>query len=173
MVLHKKISFHNHEVVGAQKVKDWMTELGFSAQETNRVTKLVRQHQYRFYNDSSRTTIRKWLEELGSKQAYLDQLHVRYADRKGNPKNDGKPLYTQEQRELEHIVADMIQKGEIVFPDELKVGWRDFHKLNIPRDKHKEAMSNMLGIVRANKERNTRPYLLEYLERNYAGKKDD
>ncbi len=156
-------------MVGAKKTQAWMESLGFPKHEVTKVTRLVRQHQFRFYKDSNPETIRRWCEELGSYQAFKDQLAVRYADRRGNGKNLGKPAQTKELYELEVLVASMIDDNLLVFPADLKVSWKDITNLKIPKTKHKEAMANMLGIVRADKTRNTREYLLDYLKRNYTG----
>lgn len=162
----KRITFHMHEIVGANNVYNWMKELEFQHTECVRVSKLIKHHQFRFYEDSNRSTIRKWLEEIGH-QGFEDLVIVRLADRAGNLKNKDKPLYTKELTSLINIVNEMITTREVVFVEDLAIGYKQLNKLGVDKKQQKEAISNMLGIVRSDSSRNTTEYLTQYIQKNY------
>lgn len=162
-----KISFHDHENVGAKIVNDWMKEMEFPDEDRVLVTKLVKHHQWRFYPDTHESTIRKWLERLGSEKAYNYLMNLRIADRAGNLANEDKPLHTTEHLAFKVRVEQILKKYNIIFFSELAVRKKDLRKLNIPKEKDYEILTNMLGIVRNKPERNTKEYLTSYIIRNY------
>lgn len=163
----KKVTFHKHEIVGATMAYNFMKRIGFDQKDIEKVTKLIRYHQFRFYSDTKPTTIRSWLQKLG-RDCYPDIIHVRLADRAGNDKNENKPVITKEIQQLKDLCDEMIQKKEVVFPEDLVIKKHELFKLDIPKQYHKEAMANMLAIVQAKPARNCRQYLVKYLKENYG-----
>ena len=72
---------------------------------------------------------------------------------------------------LLNVTQDQLDVG-MVYYENLTVDKEDFRRLQIPKSKYQEALSNMVAIVEANPSRNTRKYLLGYLKRNYEKKND-
>ena len=160
----KKVTFHKHEIVGAQQAYDIMNRLGFTRSECEHVSKLVRHHQFRFYEDSSDKTIKKWLQKLGKN--WEDVFKVRLADRRANPNNKGKPDMPLETATL--LTRCRQVSKSMVFPEQLYVKRADFFRLGVPRERHGELMSNLLAMVETNKIKNQKRSLERYILKNYS-----
>ena len=65
-VIDGDATFHNHEVVGASLVYNWMKEYKFSTSDIQYVVKMVRHHQWRMYSDRIKLTCRDcgWKKEF-------------------------------------------------------------------------------------------------------------
>lgn len=165
----KKVTFYNHEVVGATQTYDFMKRIGFTEGEAQRVSLLVRHHQFRFYEDTSDKTITKWLQTLG-KTGFYSIMKLRLADRAGNLSTKGKPEKTKEFSELFERCDKMIRKGEVLFIEDLQVKTSDLYRLNIPKKRHKEAMRSALAVVTLDKKKNQKKILIEFLRKNFSAK---
>lgn len=160
-----RVHFYKHEVVGASIVYKWMKEHKFPHDKIEYVTTLIRNHQFRFSVDSKDKTIRKWIQSVGK---YWEHLFIlRCADRRGNKKKGHLPGFTAEMQQLKQKVYQLISEERVVFKEDLAVQPIDLFKMNIPKEKHKMIIANMLGIVLHNKERNNRSYLIQYVKTNY------
>jgi hypothetical protein len=100
----RSVSFHKHEVVGANKTREMLTRLGYPAEVVEDVAILVRHHQFRFYPDTKDETIQKWMRKLGKNSSGQERwklvMLLRLLDRGGNDKNKNKPLITKAWNEL-------------------------------------------------------------------------
>jgi len=164
-----KVTFYKHEVVGARQTEQKMHRLGFEEEKIQKVSKLVRMHQFRFYSDTSDKAIKKWMQTLG-KQGWIDMIHVRLADRAGNLKNKDKPVIYKELYELMARANKMIKNQQIVFEEDLQVKRMDFYRYGVPEEKHNELMANLLGMVMVDKKKNQKHILVEYIKKYYSSR---
>jgi tRNA nucleotidyltransferase (CCA-adding enzyme) len=169
---NKKVSFHKHEIVGATQTFNFMKRLGFRSDEIEYVVKLVRWHQFRFYEDTNSKTIKKWLQTLG-KNDWKDLILLRKADRAGNLKNKDKPIETKELKELIKKCEDIIKNKEIVFIEDLQLKKADLFRLGVSNAKHKEIFVNLLAIVQSDHSKNNKKQLLEYVKQHFLDKSND
>lgn len=171
--MSKTVSFHKHEVAGVQKTKTMLTRMGVDPNTIKDVSILVRNHQYRFYQDTKDETIIKWMRKLGKDASgytrWKKLMLLRLYDRAGNDKNKSKPLVTKEWKEL-WVKCEKLNKGLVYFED-LVIDEKELIKLKVPTNKIQEALSNMIGIVQSNVDRNNKKYLKDYIKRNYGAKK--
>jgi len=161
-----KVSFHKHEIIGANLTRDFMKRVGFTSSETNRVAKLVSMHQFRFYEDTTDKAICRWLQKLG-KQGFADIIRVRLADRQGNDKNLHKPPITKELQSLLERCDALIKQKKVVFLENLQLKKSDLNKLGVPKERQGECISAMLAIVAKSPRKNQKKILIKYVEKNY------
>jgi tRNA nucleotidyltransferase (CCA-adding enzyme) len=163
-------SFHNHEVVGATMTYNWMKQYKFSTDQIKYVTKLVRGHQWRFYEDSTEKSYRKWLQTTGRSE-WRDLVRLRIADRKGNRAKSGRPGITREMKDLIRKCRAIIRIGQPLFIEDLAINGDDLKVLGLKPGKiYKDIFSNIMGIVTSDPSRNNRDWLLSYVDRNYIQK---
>lgn len=79
----KIITFYNHEVVGARIAKNIAFRLKFSKNETERLFKLVRWHQFTVDEHQTDKALRRFIVKVG-KDNLDDMLELRHADRIGS-----------------------------------------------------------------------------------------
>lgn len=168
------IHFYKHELESARLMYTWMKEYHFSNQEIVYVTKMVRNHQWRFDDTTKPKAIRKWLHEVG-KDDWRDLITLRAMDRAGNllKMQLGKSIVTSKMRELSQIAEDMIASKIPIFKEDLAITGEDIKTLGIPTGPiYKEIFSNLLGIVLNDPKKNEKQWLLAYVEKQY-GKKNN
>lgn len=83
-------TFYNHEVVGTKITKQILSDLKFSHETINRVTKLIRWHM--FFSDTDQITksaVRRMISNVGRENIW-DLINLRICDRvgTGRPKED-------------------------------------------------------------------------------------
>lgn len=149
-----KVSFHKHDIVGAQKTKEMMENLGFNLKDTEYVSSLVRWHQFRFYPDTKESTYYKWIQKVKSKNIY-DLFKLRAADRAGNLKNKDKPAINKE-------FKDLITKVDFLLNKEcsLCVSKADIAKLGIQKEDMNYVIGCLKSAVYSGKLKNTKSDLL-------------
>ena len=84
----EKVSFHNHEKVGAEIIRDVMLRMKFSGADTKFVETLVSEHMFGYNKDvSDKTLIRhfKRLEDAGI--SIEEYMIMQYSDYQANMKN--------------------------------------------------------------------------------------
>lgn len=168
-----RIHFFRHEVEGASIIYNWMREYKFSTKDTEYVSKLVRHHQWRFEENSRDKTIRKWLQKVG-RDSWRDLITLRMADRRGNFAKKDKPMMTTHMFRLQARVQEILDRGDAVFKEDLKINGHDIKALGIPPGPlYKEIFANMLGIVMQDPERNTKEWLTNYVKKNYTKEPSD
>lgn len=166
-IIKGQATFHNHEVVGASIAYEWMKKYKYSNDEIQYVVKMVRNHQWRFMEDSKEKTYRKWLQKVG-KHHWRDLVRLRIADRKGNRAKENRPGMTRHMKDLVRKVRKIINSGQPIFREDLAINGDDLKKLGVrPGKVYKEIFSNMLGIVLNDPSKNTPEWLSGYVERNY------
>lgn len=171
-IINGDATFHNHEVVGATIVYNWMKDYKFSNADIQYVVKMVRHHQWRFTDETTEKTYRKWLQEVG-KHHWRDLVRLRIADRKGNRAKAGRPAMTRKMKQLVKIVRTIINKGQPLFVEDLAVNGDDLRTMGLkPGPEFKNIISNMLGIVVNDPSKNTKEWLTAYVQRNYINKEN-
>src|SRR5690606_37902965 len=80
-----------------KEVTSWMKSMSFNKAEINYVSKLVRWHQWRFYDDTTERAYRSFILRFGAEH-WKDIFDLRIADRAGNQRivDTGRPLQTNE-----------------------------------------------------------------------------
>jgi hypothetical protein len=150
-----KVSFHKHDVVGAQKTREMMENLGFKPNNTEYVSSLVRWHQFRFYPETKENTIVKWIEKVKPGYVY-DLIRLRLADRSGNLKNSNKVLLNKE-------LADLIEKLEVLIPKTVSyiyINKYDLMELGIEKKDQNYVIGCLKSKVFSDKLNNSRTDLL-------------
>ena len=80
-----EIHFYNHEVIGAEYVKEWMEEYKFSNDDIKFVTTLVRQHMWGYKEKCNNNTFIKKINVLtDAKCSIYDFVKMIYCDNQGN-----------------------------------------------------------------------------------------
>ncbi|HFC10609.1 MAG TPA: CCA tRNA nucleotidyltransferase [Candidatus Kaiserbacteria bacterium] len=88
----KDWTFHGHEVVSARIIKKVLSDLKFSRETINRVTKLVRWHM--FFSDPDKITlsaVRRMISNVGEENIW-DLLNLRICDRVGTGRPKEQPF---------------------------------------------------------------------------------
>lgn len=76
------ITFYNHEIVGAGITKNILSRLNFSKKDRDKITTLVRWHQFTVDENQTDATLRRFIKRVG-KENLKDMLDVRIGDRLG------------------------------------------------------------------------------------------
>jgi len=163
-----RVHFYKHEVQGMIIADNWMKSLKFSNKEREYVTRLVRNHQWRFQADSKDKTIRKWLRDVG--EDWRDLVTLRACDRKGNLAKAGKSAVTKHMRELIERAENILQKGDPIFNSDLAINGNDLKALGIkPGPIYQQIFQDAWALVINEPHRNTKEELLEIVRRKHVG----
>lgn len=167
------VSFHKHEIVGASIAFNVCKRLGFEPEQTQYVTNLVRHHMFFFNEEASDKAVKKWLFKVG-KSNWKDLILLRIADRKGNRACKGKPAVTKKIRTLEQKITQFIEKGDIIFREDVALTQSQIKELlkKCPRapEKINDVYRNLIGILNKDKQRNTTQWITEHLLKAYGPK---
>jgi putative nucleotidyltransferase with HDIG domain len=158
-----EISFWSHDAIGAEIAFNIGTRLEFGKTLTQYLVNMIRHHMFRFEDDVSDRTIRRWLTQVG--KDWEDLFLLRAADRQGNMAKLDRPSWTLEMIQLQAQAHRVIDKTNIIFPEQLVVSKEEVKY--IVGDKVKEAIPSLVRLVDDNPERNTREWIISYLERVY------
>ncbi len=117
-------TFYNHEYIGAKIANKIMTRLRFSADDTKRITNLIRNHMF-YYNVDEVTahSVRKLIAKTG-KENLKDLIDLRIADRLGSDVKKAKPYKL---RHLEYMMEKV--QNDPVSVKELKINGNDLIKV--------------------------------------------
>lgn len=74
-----RITFHGHQVVGADMAGKALARLGYGERLTSQVSELIRYHMFEYMTQSGDTPIRRLVDRLGH-DAVRDLLELRRAD---------------------------------------------------------------------------------------------
>lgn len=163
-----RIHFYKHEVHGMILADEWLKKLKFSNKEREYVTRLVRNHQWRFQTDSKDKTIRKWLRDVG--KDWRDLITLRACDRKGNLAKAGKSAVTRHMRELCERAENILSRGDPVFNTDLAINGNDLKALGIkPGPIYKQIFQDAWALVINEPHKNTKEALLETVRRKHVG----
>lgn len=121
----------NHEEVGADIARSFMTRLHYSKNRINRVTQLVQHHMFPYFQAHSGA--RKFLNRVGGDpQMAQDLLALRESDAHGKADGTMRP-YDEEQIALNRqLLQEVLDKDEAVTVKNLAVSGTDLMALGIP-----------------------------------------
>jgi poly(A) polymerase/tRNA nucleotidyltransferase (CCA-adding enzyme) len=149
-------TFYNHEYVGAKLADKLCRNLKFSADDTFRITNLVRNHMF-YYNADEVTaaSVRRLIKKVG-KENLKDLIDLRIADRLGSGVPKAEPYKL---RHLQYMFERV--QNDPVSVKMLKINGSDLmNDLKIPASpKIGEILDLLLGEVIENPENNTKEYL--------------
>jgi poly(A) polymerase/tRNA nucleotidyltransferase (CCA-adding enzyme) len=149
-------TFYNHEYVGAKLADKLCRNLKFSADDTFRITNLVRNHMF-YYNADEVTaaSVRRLIKKVG-KENLKDLIDLRIADRLGSGVPKAEPYKL---RHLQYMFERV--QNDPVSVKMLKINGTDLmDDLKIPASpKIGEILDLLLGEVIENPENNTKEYL--------------
>tara|TARA_Y100000310_G_scaffold118047_2_gene116781 strand:- start:9049 stop:9810 length:762 start_codon:yes stop_codon:yes gene_type:complete len=162
-----RLTFHNHEVVGEQIVKELFPRLGFNEKITQDVSHLVRHHMFRFTPESKDKALRHWLLRVGPD--WYDLLLLRLADRRGNRAKQDKAPFTSQMNGLATRVNRVIGENPVVFETDLDITREEIKQLAEDVD---EIIPALVGLTNNEPEKNDNVWLKEYIKRVYATPSD-
>jgi len=122
--LNNQWTFYGHEVVGAKLTRNTLTDLKFSKEIIEKVTKLVRWHM--FFSDTeeiSLSAVRRMVRNVGPELIW-DLMNVRSADRIGT----GRPKESPYRLRKYHSMIEEVMRDPISVK-QLKVSGEDIMKL--------------------------------------------
>jgi predicted HD phosphohydrolase len=161
------ISFHSHEVSGSVLACRDLSNLGYPKDICEDVSHLVRHHMFRFAEDLSDRTVKRWLYKVGKKY-WNDLFLLRLADRRGNLANVNKPIITRELADLLQKINMFIDRGDIIFKEDLDISELSIKRLNRKGVGLHDIYPNLIGLVSEDKSRNNNQWLIEYVSRIYG-----
>lgn len=100
-------TFHKHEIYGARIAYEYMTQVGFPYQDCQYISRIIRHHMFRFWEQTHYKTIKKWYKK--NKDIFEDLFLLRQADRNGNLLKRS-ILITPQMNKLREIVNQIIQE---------------------------------------------------------------
>ncbi len=156
--------FYGHAAVSADMAREVMRRLKFDNDTTDKVKKLVAEHDRFIKNDPNR--VRRAVSKIG-KDLFLYFLKVRRADILAqNPVMQEERL--KELETLERRYEEILQKDEAVSVKELKIDGKDLLNAGIPQGKQiGELLSQLLDLVLEEPEKNQKEILLDYVKEIY------
>lgn len=153
------ITFYNHEVVSTKLVKNIAERLRFSNKEKEKLTRLVKYHQFTVTEMATNKAIRRFIRNVG-KEYLQDMLDLRIGDRLGS---GAKPTSWRLELFKKRLIE--VQKEPFKISD-LKIGGKDVMKiLNIkPGPKVGQILKKIFTDVEQGRVKNDRELLLEVLQ---------
>lgn len=154
-----KITFYNHEVVGAKMAVKIADRLRLSKREKEKLVTLVRWHMFTYDTKMTDAAIRRFIRRVGI-QRINDMMLLRVGDRKGG----GSKATSWRLRELQQRIGEQLYEPMTV--KDLKVNGNDVMKtLNIePGPKVGKILNRLFEEVMEDTSRNEREYLLKRIK---------
>ncbi len=166
-ILHGKVTFYNHEVIGADIVEKILKRLKYPNNIVKTVKHLVRNHMFHYTEEWKDSTVRRFINKVGIE--YLDYLlEIRKADA-----GAGNPEYKDElYMELFEKIKKMLEQETVFNIRDLAINGKDvMDKLNIkPSKTVGEILQNTLLFVLKDPRNNDREILLDFIENIYKEK---
>ena len=166
-ILHGKVTFYNHEVIGADIVEKILKRLKYPNNIVKTVKHLVRNHMFHYTEEWKDSTVRRFINKVGIE--YLDYLlEIRKADA-----GAGNPEYKDElYMELFEKIKKMLEQETVFNIRDLAINGKDvMDKLNIkPSKTVGEILQNTLLFVLKDPQNNDREILLDFIENIYKEK---
>jgi len=149
-------TFYNHEMVGAKMCFQILNRLKFSNNEIEKITKLVRYHQF-YYNvdEVKEASIRRLIKNVGLEN--IDELlQVRMADRIGSGVPKAEPYKL---RHFKYLVEKV--SGDPISAKMLKLNGNDLMKIlaEKPGPKIGQILDALLGYVLDDPKKNNKEFL--------------
>ena len=152
----EEATFYNHEMIGTKMVFQILNRLKFSQKEIEKITKLVRYHQF-YYNvdEVKEASVRRLIKNVGPENIE-ELLQVRMADRIGSGVPKAEPYKL---RHFKYLV-DKVSKDPISVKM-LKINGGDLMQLlsEKPGPRIGQILEALLGIVLDDPKKNNKKYL--------------
>ncbi len=151
-----KITFYNHEMIGAKMVLSIADRLRLSKKEKERLYTLVRWHMFAYDPKMTDASIRRFIRRVGVENIN-DMMLLRVGDRKGG----GSKATSWRLRELQQRIGDQLYEPMTV--RDLKINGHDLMKaLGMePGPKIGEILNTLFEEVMEDSKNNEREYLLQ------------
>jgi len=152
----KKITFYNHEVVGARMAKTIARRLKLSKKQTDLLWLLVRWHMFQYEPKMTDKAIRRFITRVG-RENVNKMIQLRVGDRVGG----GSQASSWRLREFQERIKQVLYKPFDI--NDLKVDGTDaMNILNIkPGPKVGKILKKIFNEVLADAKKNDREYLLK------------
>lgn len=156
--------FYGHPAVSAELARDIMRRLKFDNDTTDKVKKLVAEHDRFIKNEPNR--VRRAVSKIG-KELFPYFLKVRRADILAqSPENQKERL--EELEKLQKIYEDILAKEQAVSVKELAVDGKDLLSIGVEQGRQiGEILNNLLDVVLEEPEKNTKEILLAFVKETY------
>jgi len=151
-----KMTFYNHEVVGARMTKDIAKRLKLSKNQRERIWTLVRWHMFAYDTKMTDKAIRRFIRRVG-RDNINDMIMLRMSDRLGS----GVKASSWRLREFQDRIGQVLYTPMQI--KDLKVSGKDVMKeLDIESGpKVGEVLENLFEEVMEDSSKNNREYLLK------------
>lgn len=150
-----KITFYNHEMIGAEMAYQIAERLRFSKKDKDKLQKLVRWHMFSYDTQMTDAAIRRIIKRVG-KENINDMMLLRVGDRKGG----GSKATSWRLRELQERIGEQLYEPMTV--SDLKVDGYDVMKeLGMkPGPRIGKILNQLFEEVMEDSKKNEREYLL-------------
>ena len=128
----EKISFYNHDFIGAEIAFEIMTRLKFSNKEIEHVCHLIKNHMYHYETNWSNGAVRRFIVRVG-KENIEDLFDLRLSDIYGmhNKKVSPQSLSTDLFVEFSDRIKDVLLKDDALSLKDLKINGKDLLSLGV------------------------------------------
>lgn len=156
-----RVTFYNHQHVGAAMTARIMDRLRFSSAQREYVVRLVDNHMFDYHSDWTDGALRRFVRRVGV-DAVADVFDLRIADYIGNGLRQGFPHYLEEMRAR---IDRILEEDSALSEADLAVDGNDvMRELGLgPGKEVGAALRELLELVLDNPELNTRETLLAKL----------
>ena len=158
--------FYGHPGVSSEMAREIMRRLKFDNDTTDKVKKLVAEHDRFIKNEPNR--VRRALSKI-TKDLFPYFLKVRRADILAqNPEIQEERL--AELAELTRLYEEILEKEQAVSIKELEIDGKDLLTAGVKQGKQiGDILSNLLELVLEEPEKNEKEILLSHVKENYLG----
>lgn len=124
-----KITFHNHEIIGAGQAEDLLSKLNYDIKLKKQVCDLIRLHMYYYTHEFTDAAVRRFIASIGITKEDIDNIsmyplfQLRMADRLGN--GFKKNAITPRQLELEARIVKCFRNHNTFTVKELAINGKD------------------------------------------------
>ncbi len=154
------VTFYNHEIVGANLVKEIAKRFNFSKKDTDKLYRMVRWHMFTIDENQTDSAIRRFIKNVGVENID-DMFTLRVGDRLGG--GTAKAISWRMEKYRERI-SQVLEKPFSI--TDLKVNGKDVMEiLNIPPSmKVGEVLQKLFEEVQEDSSKNEREYLLKRIK---------
>jgi tRNA nucleotidyltransferase (CCA-adding enzyme) len=154
------VTFYNHEVVSERLAINIAHRLNLSKKETDKLSRLVRWHQFSVDEHQTDAAIRRFIKNVGLENVN-DMIALRIGDRLGG---GTEKAVSWRMEEFQQRIKEVLTKPFSI--SDLKVNGKDVMKtLNIPSGKKVgEILQKLFEEVSEDSSKNTRDYLLKEIK---------
>lgn len=155
-----KITFYNHEVIGAKMVREISGRMRLAKKQSERLVTLVRWHMFAYDTKMTDAAIRRFIRRVGTENIN-DMMLLRVGDRKGG----GSKATSWRLRELQQRIGEQLYEPMTI--KDLKVDGHDVMKtLNIkPGPEVGVILNKLFEEVMEDTKKNKKEYLLKRIKK--------